>query len=83
MASRVTTRVCAHQTEQEQELLRRIEQVVAEVEDARSQMHRAQEAVHAAKECLMARRWECEAAALRVAELADLLETLQQHVYLL
>ncbi|HEV8192135.1 MAG TPA: hypothetical protein VGP82_11740 [Ktedonobacterales bacterium] len=78
MASRVTPYIRIRPAEGEQELLRRIEHVAAELEEARSQMHLAQETIRAAQECLMARRLECEAAALRVAELADLLESLQQ-----
>ncbi len=79
MAKPMPARIRTRAAECEPELQRRIEHVVAELEEARSQMHRAQETVRAAEEYLMARRLECEASSLHVAELADLLETLQQH----
>src|SRR5262245_22573609 len=79
MASRSQTEIRTRSAENEHEVQRRIERVVAELEEARCQMHRAQETVRAAEECLMAWRLEWEAAALHVAELADLLESLQQH----
>jgi len=59
-------------------LERRIERVAAELEDARAQLHEAQEAVHAAEDTLIARRIACEEAALHIAELAELLESLQK-----
>lgn len=80
MLSHATPRTRVLHAEREQEILRRINHVAAELEEARTRMHRTQDAVHAAEECLMARRLECEAAALEVAELADLLESLQQQM---
>ena len=79
MVSRGPTQFRTHSAENEHEVQRRIERVVAELEEARCRMHRAQATVRAAEDCLMARRLACEAAALHVAELADLLESLQQH----
>src|SRR5262249_55424788 len=57
---------------------RRIEQVAAQLKDARAQMHHAQAPVHAAEPDLLARRVECEVAVTQLAELADLLESLQE-----
>jgi chromosome segregation ATPase len=59
------------------DLERRIAHVAAELEDARAHLHEAQEAVHAAEDTLIARRLDCEAVALHIAELAELLESLQ------
>lgn len=57
---------------------RRIAHVAAELEDARAHLYEAQEAVHAAEESLIARRLDCETVALHIAELAELLESLQK-----
>jgi len=65
-------------TRRGREFSRQIERVAAQLEDARAQMHRAQAAVHAAETDLLARRLECEAAVIQLAELADLLESLQE-----
>jgi len=56
----------------------RIAHVAAALEDARAQLHEAQKAVHAAEDNLIARRLDCETVALRMAELVELLESLQQ-----
>jgi hypothetical protein len=73
-----TTRVRMPRAEREQELRRRIEHVTAELIEARTRIRRAHEAARAAEEALSARRLELEAAALRAAELAELLESLQR-----
>lgn len=69
--------VSTYQSSREQEVSRRIEQVSAQLEEARVQAHCAQAAAHAAEMDLLARRLECEAALIHLADLADLLESLQ------
>ncbi len=60
------------------DVVRRMAHVAAELEDARAQLHAAQEAVHQAEDNLIARRLECEAVVLHIADLAELLESLQK-----
>ena len=66
------------QAAREHAISRRIEHVAVQLEEARAQVQRAQIAVHAAEAGLLARRLECEAAVIHLADLADLLETLQE-----
>lgn len=81
MASQIilTTKGTAltRRTGRENAFSRQVERVAGQVEDARAQMHRAQAAVHVAETDLLARRLECEAAVIQLADLADLLESLQ------
>lgn len=62
------------------ELNRRIAHATAEFRQARCQLERAHLAVIDAEDVLLARRLEWEEAALRVAELADLVEVLRRDV---
>jgi len=75
-----TYRRCGHAAHQHSrdELERRIAHVSDELQRVRCRLHRTHEAVLAAEYVLMARRIEREETALRVAELADLLEGLQR-----
>lgn len=62
------------------ELERRLARACDELQRARCQLHHTHEAVLAAEEVLLARRLAWEAAALRVAELADIVESLERNL---
>jgi hypothetical protein len=64
----------------DRELVRRLQQVIAQLEMARGNLHRAQQATHAADEALLRCRREREQAAELVADLAELAESLQTSI---
>jgi hypothetical protein len=60
------------------ELERRLEQVLTQLEAARHRLREGRHAMRAAEEALLLRRQECEQAAELVAELATLAESLER-----
>jgi predicted kinase len=62
------------------EIERRLIHACAALQQARCRLHQTHQAVMDAEEALMARKLEREAAVLRVAEMAEIVESLQREL---